>query len=49
MPTTNTSCVSRDFTLQTALSQTPLLSCSPDAGMLLSVDGESKLYYLEQD
>ncbi len=37
------------FTLQTVLSEVPPLSCSPDAGMLLSVDGESKVYYLEQD
>lgn len=37
------------FTLQTQLSVTPPLSCSPDAAMLLSLNGHSKVYYIERD
>lgn len=37
------------FTLHTQLRESPPLSCSPDAGFLLSVQGHSKVYYLEQD
>lgn len=37
------------FTLHTQLRDTPPLSCSPDAGFLLSVHGHSKVYYLERD
>ena len=37
------------FTLHTQLSADPPLSCSPDAALLLSMGGVSKVYYLEQD
>jgi hypothetical protein len=37
------------FTLHTQLSTDPPLSCSPDAGFLLSLRGHRKVFYLEQD
>ena len=37
------------FTLQTPLREVPPLSCSPDAGFLLSVAGHAKVYYVERD
>lgn len=37
------------FTLHTQLRETPPLSCSPDAGFLLSYGGHAKVFYLEQD
>lgn len=37
------------FTLHTQLSTDPPLSCSPDAGMLISLRGHRKVYYLERD
>lgn len=37
------------FTLHTQLSESPKLSCSPDAGFVLSLRGFSKVYYLERD
>ena len=37
------------FFLQTKLSEHPPLSCSPDAGFLLSLRGHKKVFYLEQD
>ena len=37
------------FTLRTQLSTDPPLSCSPDAGFLLSLRGHRKVFYLEQD
>lgn len=37
------------FVLHTQLSETPPLSCSPDAGFLLSSQGFNKVFYLEQD
>lgn len=37
------------FVLHTQLSETPPLSCSPDAAFLLTVSGASKVFYLEQD
>lgn len=37
------------FTLQTILRETPPLSCSPDAAFLLSIAGQSKVYYVERD
>jgi len=37
------------FCLHTQLSDNPPLSCSPDAGFLLSLRGHRKVYYLEQD
>lgn len=37
------------FTLHTQLRETPPLSCSPDAGFMLSFQGHSKVYYLERD
>ena len=40
---------SQRFTLHTQLSETPPLSCSPDAGFLLTTRGVSKVFYIEQD
>lgn len=37
------------FVLHTQLSENPPLSCSPDAAFLLTVNGVSKVFYLEQD
>ncbi len=37
------------FSLHTQLSEQPPLSCSPDAGFLLTLGDTSKVYYLEQD
>ncbi len=37
------------FYLQTKLSINPPLSCSPDAGFVLSLLGHKKVFYLEQD
>lgn len=37
------------FVLQTKLSENPPLSCSPDAGFVLSLRGHKKVFYLEQD
>ena len=37
------------FTLHTQLCESPKLSCSPDAGFVLSLRGFSKVYYLERD
>ena len=37
------------FTLQTTLCEVPPLSCSPDAGFLLSISGQAKVYYIERD
>lgn len=37
------------FVLHTQLSENPPLSCSPDAAFLLTVNGHSKVFYLEQD
>ena len=37
------------FTLHTQLSESPALSCSPDAAFVLSLLGFSKVYYLERD
>ncbi|MFN0196153.1 MAG: replication-relaxation family protein [Planctomycetaceae bacterium] len=37
------------FTLHTQLSENPPLSCSPDAGFLLSLRGHRKVFYLERD
>ncbi|QDT91456.1 hypothetical protein Pan161_31140 [Gimesia algae] len=37
------------FYLQTKLSDNPPLSCSPDAGFVLSLRGHKKVFYLEQD
>lgn len=37
------------FCLHTQLSTEPALSCSPDAGFLLSLRGHRKVFYLEQD
>jgi len=37
------------FYLQTKLSNNPPLSCSPDAGFVLSLRGHKKVFYLEQD
>ena len=37
------------FTLQTTLRDVPPLSCSPDAGFLLSISGQAKVYYVERD
>ena len=37
------------FCLHTQLSVDPPLSCSPDAGFLLSLRGHRKVFYLEQD
>jgi len=37
------------FVLHTQLSENPPLSCSPDAAFLLTVNGASKVFYLEQD
>lgn len=39
----------QQFTLHVQFSQSPRLSCSPDAAMLLSVAGVSKVFYLEVD
>ena len=35
--------------MHTQLSETPPLSCSPDAGFLVEYQGQRKVYYLEQD
>ena len=37
------------FVLQTKLNENPPLSCSPDAGFVLSLRGHKKVFYLEQD
>lgn len=37
------------FCLHTQLSDNPPLSCSPDAGFLLSLRGHRKVYYVERD
>lgn len=37
------------FVLHTQLSETPPLSCSPDAAFLLEYRGHRKVYYVEQD
>ncbi|QDU10902.1 replication-relaxation family protein [Gimesia aquarii] len=37
------------FYLQTKLSENPPLSCSPDAGFVMSLRGHKKVFYLEQD
>lgn len=37
------------FTLHTQLHENPPLSCSPDAGFVLSFQGHTKVYYLEED
>jgi len=37
------------FTLHTQLRETPPLSCSPDAALLLTTRGVSKVFYIEQD
>jgi hypothetical protein len=37
------------FTLQTTLREIPPLPCSPDTGFLLSMSGQSKVYYVERD
>lgn len=37
------------FYLQTKLNDHPPLSCSPDAGFVLSLRGHKKVFYLEQD
>ena len=37
------------YTLHTQFSETPPLSCSPDAGFLLTIGSASKVVYLEQD
>ena len=41
--------VKEQFYLQTKLSENPPLSCSPDAGFVLSLRGHKKVFYLEQD
>ncbi len=40
---------SQQFALHTHLSDNPPLSCSPDAGFVLSTQGFHKVFYLEQD
>lgn len=40
---------SQRFCLHTQLSVDPPLSCSPDAGFVLSLRGHRKVYYLERD
>jgi len=40
---------SQHFYLHTVLSESPPLSCSPDAGFVLDVAGHRKVFYLEQD
>lgn len=48
--TVNKDAVETDqFVLHTQLSENPPLSCSPDAAFLLTVNGVSKVFYLEQD
>lgn len=37
------------FQLYTVLRERPRLVCVPDSGFLLSMNGQSKVYYLEQD
>ena len=37
------------FTLHTQLRETPPLSCSPDAALLLTTRGVSKVFYIERD
>ena len=37
------------YTLHTQLRETPPLSCSPDAALLLTTRGVSKVFYIEQD
>lgn len=39
----------QQFTLHTQLSETPPLSCSPDAAFLIECQGQRKVFYLEQD
>ena len=39
----------KQFTLHTHFSDSPPLSCSPDAGFLLSIGDAKKVVYLEQD
>ena len=41
--------VSDQYSLHTQFSQTPALSCSPDAAFMLNVKGHRKVFYLEQD
>ena len=39
----------KPFYLHTKLNENPPLSCSPDAGFILSLRGHKKVFYLEQD
>ncbi len=39
----------RKFRLYTLIQPKPRLVCAPDAAFLLAVDGETKVFYLEQD